>query len=223
MLKSVWRRVRLLLLFVAVFGIYTVAFFVAVKYLVAAGYISEQMNADIKDVLLIFISIPGIFALIYTARSLEHSRITTRVETLKEVLWSFLNDDEERKFFYKLDYKQWEFDPDTFRGSEYERNLDGMIYKLCFLGYSHACGAMDTESLGVFKFITATVFYNPEVQKYLGWVRVDVPGHSSFRDAYYLHKVLFPWDHNALLTTISRIKKHYKAERKALQAGTKSA
>jgi hypothetical protein len=116
----------------------------------------------------------------------------------------FNEDEEEKVFFYELDYSQsknaFVFDPAMFRHSKEERHLDALLYKLSHVGYLLSRGVVTKEELVWVRFIAATTLRNKQVQKYLDWLKSEdqVPDHSSFADAITLFEQLFGSDDEAM-------------------------
>lgn len=130
------------------------------------------------------------------ANSLETSRATKARFVLDLNKW-FHEDAAEREFFYRLDYSHkddaFKFDPSRFPNSKDERVLDGLLYKLNYVGTLLREGVVTAKDLEWVKFIASATMKNEQVLAYLEWLRSpdQVPNHSSFTDVLVLFRELF--------------------------------
>ena len=71
----------------------------------------------------------------------------TRARFVLDLNREFLLSDPERAFFYKLDYKEFKFNPDSFAESTDERELDRLLYKLSYVGKLLHDGVLKLEDV----------------------------------------------------------------------------
>ena len=116
----------------------------------------------------------------------------TRARFVLDLNQEFLRNDTERKFFYKLDYKEFTFDPDKFAESEDELELDRLLYKLSYVGKLLRDQVLSLEDVNNIRHIASRTLRNEEVLKYLRYLKEEqVPDHGSFSDAVYLFERMF--------------------------------
>lgn len=101
---------------------------------------------------------------------------------------AFFENPGERHMFYQIEHSIFVFDADTFRGSENERHLDGILYRLSLVGKLLSDGVLEIGDIQFIKHITQSVLADPEVLKYLAWLKSAAPDHLSFVNAIYLYK-----------------------------------
>jgi hypothetical protein len=104
----------------------------------------------------------------------------------------FLGNEAEREFFYRLDYKDFSFDLDTFAQSNDERQLDRLLYKLSFVGKLLRDGIVGLEDVNNIRHVASRTLRNDEVIKYLKYLKEEqIPDRASFSDAVYLFERMF--------------------------------
>jgi hypothetical protein len=104
----------------------------------------------------------------------------------------FLANDAERNFFYKIDYKDFTFEPNAFAQSDDERQLDRLLYKLSYVGKLLRDGLVNLDDVNNIRHIANRTLHNAEVVKYLQYLKEEqVPDHNSFSDAIYLFERMF--------------------------------
>ena len=91
----------------------------------------------------------------------------TRARFVLDLNREFLQSDPERAFFYKLDYKEFRFDPDSFAESVDERELDRLLYKLSYVGKLLRDRVLAIEDVSNIRHIAGRTLRNAEVLKYL--------------------------------------------------------
>lgn len=146
------------------------------------------------------------FGLIFTALQLRQNNITRRSETLVSIINQYFSDASQRKMFYKLDYNKFQFNPETFTGSDDEQALDGILYNLDVIGKLLRIGAITLEEARIFEFEAQRVFSNKEVIKYLDWFEKDIVNldvNIPFQNAQYLSEQLL----NKTLSAVVKNKK----------------
>lgn len=148
------------------------------------------------EVAQIVIAAASLVALAFTLRELRQTRLHQRENTqvsrkriVTEILLSVWGAEDERSFFYRLDYEDWTFSPDRFRKTNEERLLDQILYKAALLGNLLKSDSIDAEDIQQAEFFVFTVLGNDQVYEYLKWAQRDVPLGVSFTDAYgiFLH------------------------------------
>jgi hypothetical protein len=124
-------------------------------------------------------------------RGLRESQ-AVRARFVFDLTGRFLEDDRERDFFYKLDYQDFVFDPSGFAQSTDELHLDRLLYKLTYVGKLLRDGLVSKDDLGSIRHIASRTLRNPEVIKYLRYLKEEqIPDHSSFSDSIYLFEQWF--------------------------------
>ena len=123
-------------------------------------------------------------------RSAQQEALQTsalKAQLLLRIRDMLFDDTEERRFVYRLDYQQFRFTPETFAGSEDERHLDSLLYKLVHIGYLLRSRLLTVADLTPVRSIIGCILHNPGVGDYLVWLKEEQhPMHSSFTDAIYL-------------------------------------
>ncbi len=115
-----------------------------------------------------------------------------RARFIFDLTGRFLEDDRERDFFYKLDYQDFISDPNGFAQSADELHLDRLLYKLTYVGKLLRDGLVSKDDLGSIRHIASRTLRNPEVIKYLRYLKEEqIPDHSSFSDSIYLFEQWF--------------------------------
>ena len=126
----------------------------------------------------------------------ENAKSTTARFVLDLNQW-FTDNKAEKAFFYRLDYSSHEnafqFDAEHFPHSDDELLLDTLLYKLSHVGALLRRDVVSLEDLQWVRFFVKAVMENPEVHKYLRWLKTSdqVPDHSGFTDAIFLYGQLF--------------------------------
>jgi hypothetical protein len=116
----------------------------------------------------------------------------TRTCFILDLNQEFLRSDAERKFFYKLDYKEFTFDPDKFAESDDERDRDRLLYKLSYVGKLLRDRLLTLEDVSNIRHIAGRTLRNDEVLKYLRYLKKEqIPDHNSFSEAVYLFERMF--------------------------------
>jgi len=145
------------------------------------------------EVAQIVIAAASLIALAFTLRELRETRLhqkentqVSRKRIVTEILLSVWSAEDEREFFYRLDYEDWNFSPDRFRKTNEERLLDQILYKAALLGNLLKSGSIDAEDVQQAEFFVFTVLGNDQVYEYLAWAQRDVPLGVSFSDAYHI-------------------------------------
>ncbi len=116
-----------------------------------------EKKLDLGNALLVLLGGVGLFSIYVTYRQLlvaqnaqreqilelQQSSRAQQVQILLTLYEDFIQDEDRRKFIQRLDYtkdigkpdfKPFEFNPKIFRGSEDERHLDILLYRLAFVG-----------------------------------------------------------------------------------------
>src|SRR4051794_30752160 len=81
-----------------------------------------------------------VIGLILTAKQMARNGKTQRAQFILSVINNLFSDNEERKFFYKVDYEQFQFSRSSeglkvFKGSDDERHLDSLLYRYDSIGH----------------------------------------------------------------------------------------
>lgn len=103
------------------------------------------------------ISGSAIVALFLGASQAKLQAAAQRAQLVLRIRDMMFEDADERRFVYKLDYRQFKFQPASFPGSEEERHLDSLLYKLVHIGFLLRSKLLRVEDLAPFRSIVATV------------------------------------------------------------------
>jgi hypothetical protein len=136
-----------------------------------------------------------VFGLIFAGVQLRQNNIARRAEILLSIIDRYFSNQDERSFFYKLDYGQFVFDPKNFgKGNAEETMLDSILYNLDVVGRMLRLGAISQEEVKVLVFEVHRIMMNSEVQKYLKWLESEYEHIGldtvPFQDARYLSERL---------------------------------
>jgi hypothetical protein len=106
---------------------------------------------------------------------LRNSRVQ-KAQFIANLTKDFFQDSDLRKFFYKVDYEKFRFDPTKvaeFKGSEDERHLDALLYQYNMVGRLVRLGVISQEDVEFLLFEMVQVFKNTEIQKYITWLETE--------------------------------------------------
>jgi hypothetical protein len=127
------------------------------------------------------IGIVGIFLTFLTVAfagyELNRARRDSQSRFLFDINAWLISDEEARKFYYRLDYERWQFDPNTFRLSDEERALDKLLYTLNTIQHLIESKHIPAQKLDYLQLDAAQILNNPEVQKYFAWLDTEFPDH----------------------------------------------
>ena len=94
-------------------------------------------------------------------------------------------DNEQRQFFYKIDYEKFEFNLDkleSFKGSDDERRLDSLLYKYDAISKLIRMALIDVEDIEFLLFEIVQVMHNKEVKKYIKWLDGEFEEHGVVKN-----------------------------------------
>jgi hypothetical protein len=157
-----------------------------------------EWNPEIKvgDILILIGFVFTTAGLIFAGRGIQQNTRAQRAKFLLEFTERYFSDSDIRRFYYKIDYNQFEFDLQRFIGSDEERWLDSLIYTFDLIGYLLKMGVLSTREVSIIAFQASRALRNSEVRKYLNWLDVEykregrpTPVHS---DALYLVQTVLP-------------------------------
>jgi hypothetical protein len=114
--------------------------------------------------------IAAVVSLIYAAREVRRNTQAQRAGFLLDLTERYFQDDDVRKFYYKIDYNEFVLDFDSFIGSDEERWLDSLLYTFDVIGSMVRMRVVTISEVKVFAFQAFRVLRNPEVEKYLAWL-----------------------------------------------------
>ncbi|MCA1594060.1 MAG: hypothetical protein LC754_15700 [Acidobacteria bacterium] len=158
---------------------------------------SLQWNPEVKlgDVLTLIGFVLTLTGLYFANVQLRRNTKVQRAQFLMDTTERYFSDVEVRKFYYRIDYKKFRFDPDKFMGSDEERWLDSLLYTFDVIGRMVKMGALTATEVEIFAFQASRVLRNSEVKKYLNLLNRDyeiegrpTPAHE---DALSLVETLF--------------------------------
>lgn len=158
-----------------------------------------ERRLDLGNAVLTVLGLIGLFSIILAYRQLKEGQKAQRQQAsamrarfVLDLNQEFLSNDAERDFFYRLDYKDFQFEPDTFAQSNDERQLDRLLYKLSYVGKLLRDGVVELDDVNNIRHIASRTLRNEEVIKYLRYLKEEqIPDHSSFVDAVYLFERMF--------------------------------
>lgn len=158
-----------------------------------------ERRVELGNAVLAVLALLGLLSLVLSSRQLKQSKDAQRLQAnalrarfVFDLNQDFLANDAERKFFYKIDYKEFKFDPDKFARSEDERQLDRLLYKLRYVGKLLRDKLVTLEDVNNIHHIASRTLRNDEVIKYLRYLKQEqLPDHNSFSDAVYLFERMF--------------------------------
>jgi hypothetical protein len=162
-----------------------------------------RREVSVADVIGFAIGGSAILGLLINASQVRRSVLqeTQQTSSLKAQLLlrirdMLFEDSEERKFVYELDYQQFKFDAHNFPGSDEERHVDSLLYKLVHIGYLLRVGLLKKEDLTPVRSIVGCIMHNAGVGSYLAWLKeTQYAEHTSFQDAVFLTETLFGRSH----------------------------
>jgi len=103
--------------------------------------ICVERRVDLGNAVLAALGLLGLVSVLLAYRQLKEGQraqreqaSATRARFVLDLNQEFLSNEAEREFFYRLDYKDFVFNPDTFAQSNDERQLDRLLYKLSYVG-----------------------------------------------------------------------------------------
>jgi hypothetical protein len=96
-------------------------------------------------------------AVVAAVRGIRHNQAVERGRFLSEVMDRLFRDDSVRKFWYQLDYDQWQFDQNSFPGSDEERWLDHLLYQFALVARLVKLGVLSQEEVTAIGFEAARV------------------------------------------------------------------
>jgi hypothetical protein len=161
--------------------------------------ICVERRVDLGSAVLVVLGLLGLVSILLAYRQLRQGQqaqreqaSATRARFVLDLNQEFLSNEAEREFFYRLDYKDFVFNPDTFAQSTDERQLDRLLYKLSYVGKLLRDGVVGIEDVNNVRHIASRTLRNEEVIKYLKYLKEEqIPDHGSFSDAVYLFERMF--------------------------------
>ncbi len=161
--------------------------------------ICVERRIELGNAVIAVLGLLGLLSIFLAYRQLKQGQEVQKLQAnamrarfVLDVNQEFLANDAERNFFYKLDYRDFVFNPDAFAQSEDERQLDRLLYKLSYVGKLLRDGLVSLDDVNNIQHIANRTLRNDEVIKYLRYLKeVQVPDHNSFSDAIYLFERLF--------------------------------
>jgi hypothetical protein len=139
-------------------------------------------------------AILGIAGLVGAAVAFDRTQIEARALRSRfafDLTRTFFQDNGERDFFYKVEHETFVFDAEIFLHSEDEKNLDKILYKLSLIGKMLRDKTLEIDDIKFVRHIARSVIGDPQVQKYLAWLKKQVPDHASFADSIFLMERFF--------------------------------
>ena len=158
-----------------------------------------ERRIELGNAILVILALLGLLSVFLAYRQLKQGQDAQRVQAnamrarfVLDLNQEFLANDAERNFFYKLDYKDFKFEPNAFAQSDDERQLDRLLYKLSYVGKLLRDRLVNLEDVNNIQHIANRTLRNEEVIKYLQYLKEEqIPDHNSFSDAVYLFERMF--------------------------------
>ena len=128
----------------------------------------------------------------------EQINITIRDQKMKsqgDLIKDLFDDSEIRKFYYRIDYNQFEFNTDDsflekFKGGDDERRLDSLLFKYNYIGKLVRNKYLEIDDINFLIFPMLQVYNNSSVQKYLQWLDSE---NLKWGDSQYTRHGDFRW------------------------------
>lgn len=103
---------------------------------------------------------------------------TQRAQFILNVIDDLFEDNESRRFFYKVDYGKFEFAPTpeglkAFKHSDDERHLDALLYRYDSIGRMIRMKIIQMADVEPFLFEIIQVLRNPAVCEYIKWLESE--------------------------------------------------
>jgi hypothetical protein len=161
--------------------------------------ICVERRVDLGNAVLAVLGMLGLASILLAYRQLRQGQRAqqqqanaTRARFVLDLNQEFLSNEGEREFFYRLDYRDFTFNPAAFAQSNDERQLDRLLYKLSYVGKLLRDGVVGLDDVNNIRHIASRTLRNEEVIKYLKFLQeVQIPDHGSFSDAVYLFERMF--------------------------------
>ena len=158
-----------------------------------------ERRIELGNAVIAVLGLLGLVSIFLAYRQLKQGQEAQRLQAnamrarfVLDLNQEFLANDAERNFFYKLDYKDFVFDPNSFAQSEEERQLDRLLYKLSYVGKLLRDRLVSLDDVNNIQHIANRTLRNDQVIEYLRYLKeVQVPDHNSFSDAIYLFERMF--------------------------------
>ncbi len=125
--------------------------------------------------------------------TLLHNARTNRSRFVIDITELFLKDEEVRKFWYRVNYEQWQFDLSNFRGSEEEQNIDTILYRFAIVGQLLRNQSISCRDLVNTYWIVRQFLVNEQIKEYMRFVVLDfwrIARHTDLQwpDAMHLYR-----------------------------------
>lgn len=119
-----------------------------------------------------------VIGLTLTGKQMARNGKTQRAQFILNVIDDLFSDNEDRKFFYKVDYEQFHFSPTpeglkAFKGSDDERHLDSLLYRYDSIGRMIRMKIIQMSDVEPFLFEIIQVLRNPAVCEYISWLESE--------------------------------------------------
>jgi hypothetical protein len=161
------------------------------------GIICLEPKLDLGNLVSATLATLGLASILLAYRQIRLTRRAQQTQSAIQLFHAFLNDKDRREFLYRLDYSNgprgWKFDPNNFPNSTDEMHLDHVLYQLSFIGSLLNSSDLTIKDLSWIKPDLGIVLNNPEVLKYLDWLKLpdQLPNHTGFSGAIELYKVIY--------------------------------
>jgi hypothetical protein len=136
----------------------------------------DRMSTDIsvlRDfVAVIALVVAMVGAVVAVVTLIRNSRVQ-KAQFIANLVKDLFQDGDLRKFYYKVDYEKFHFDPEKvsdFKESEDERHLDALLYHYNTVGRLVRLGVISQDDVEFLLFEIVQVFKNSEVEKYIAWL-----------------------------------------------------
>src|SRR3954470_23553474 len=104
---------------------------------------------------------------LFAAITLRSSVRVRRAEYLLKLTERYFKDADVRKFYYKVDWGNWQLEGTIGSGSDEERWLDSLLYSFDEIGHVLRLGVLNENDARLFAFQASRVLQNEHVSSYL--------------------------------------------------------
>ena len=130
-------------------------------------------TVSVGDLLVLVGFLFTIYALWINYKQLKRNEVVERAGFVAGIVEQLFTDVEQRKFFYLLDYEEFEFTEnllDDFKGSDSERLLDTLLMKYDYIGGLVRRDVLQLKDIEFISFEIIQVFKNVQVGNYVRWL-----------------------------------------------------
>jgi len=135
------------------------------------GMLEFDATLSVGDALNAVLLVTAGVGILLTYGQLRTTHKTTRATFLMDLFSALYRDAEVMGAFYKVEYGEFVYDPQTFHGSEDERKLDRLLNLAELVCQLHAKGIITQGEMAFFEYWLVRLYENTEVRKYIEFLR----------------------------------------------------